>query len=163
MTDNEIIKALECCTHKGGIINCEPCLVGKKLGYQKCEFNLMLRCRGLINRQKAEIERYLHSIKLLEKDVQTANAEIERLKFRKCLYSGLYSEYDIKQIRDCTQGECFHRESEALVRFEAIKEFAERYRKEIFSITHFNGYVNSDLVLGVFNDLVKEMVGDDNA
>ena len=60
MTDEQIIKALECCIHKGGIINCEPCPVGKEFGYQTCEHILTIQCNGLINRQKAEIERIQH-------------------------------------------------------------------------------------------------------
>ena len=45
------------------------------------------------------------------------------------------------------------------IRAEVIKEIAERYTKEILSTTHFNGYVHSDLVLNVFNNIVKEITG----
>lgn len=41
---------------------------------QMCK-KALVECEGL----RAEIERYLHSIKLLERDVQTAKTENERL------------------------------------------------------------------------------------
>ena len=162
MTDNEIIKALECCAK----LTCSECPYYEKKHIHCRELRKL--ALDLINRQKAEIE---------------------RLKFRKCLYSGLYSEYDIKQIRDCTQGECFHRESEELVRIEAIKEFAKKINPIIdelvdimfdgneskcrISNCHKHSSIPCDSPtcieenkaywkLKIYN-LVKEMVGDDNA
>ena len=77
LTDNEIIKALECC--------CDDC--GKSCEGKHCP--MIAECQtdinaleksalALINRQKAEIERYLHSIKLLEKAVAQAKSEAYR-------------------------------------------------------------------------------------
>ncbi len=90
----------------------------------------------LINRQNAEIER-------LEKKANTPFAKFT------------FDENKLKEIvADAIGNIEFNLNS---VKSEAIKEFAERYRKEIFSITHFNGYVNANLVLSVFNDILKEM------
>ena len=127
MTDNEIIKALECCTHKGGIINCEPCLIGKQLGYQMCEKNLMLQCRGLINRQKAEIEELRNIVKT---DLLTAKEDFKL------------------SISDITK-----------IRAEAIKEFAERLTDKAPNITEERFHILRNEI----DNLVKEMVGDDNA
>lgn len=73
MTDNEIIKALECCSHRNEDLPCEGCPAYSIA--QMCTEDLMSDALDLINRQKAEIERYLHSIKLLENDVATAKSE----------------------------------------------------------------------------------------
>ena len=82
MTDNEIIKALECCSHRGK--GCDDCPVNYKTA-EFCFEDVMSDALDLINSQKAEIERYLHSIKMLENDMQTAKSEAikefaERLK-----------------------------------------------------------------------------------
>ena len=54
MTDNEIIKALECCILYKQICseNCPLCDV------KSCKENLRKHCLDLINRQKAEIEQW---------------------------------------------------------------------------------------------------------
>lgn len=71
MTDNEIINLLDCCKH-----NHSPATY---------TYSAIQKAIDLINRQKSEIERYLHSIKLLENDVAIAKSEAikefaERLK-----------------------------------------------------------------------------------
>lgn len=85
LTDNEIIKALECCISddKGIHEACRNCpLQGKNVD---CPEYIRASALDLINRQKAEIERYKGVIKLLENDVKTAKDEaikdcIRRLK-----------------------------------------------------------------------------------
>ena len=74
---------MECCSHRGKK-DCDNCPVNYKTA-ELCFEDVMSDAFDLINRQKAEIERYLHSIKMLENDVQTAKAETikefaERLK-----------------------------------------------------------------------------------
>lgn len=94
LTGAETKKALECCTKFHHDCSKCPSYIGKgTVGcvdrVKKGAFYLINRYearitelegkvviqRGLIDRQKAEIERYLHSIKLLEKDVAEAKAE----------------------------------------------------------------------------------------
>ena len=66
MTDNEIIKALECCA-KSGCKNCpENC------GSAMCLKNLVIDSLDLINRQKAENE-------ILEKELMKCKLEKEML------------------------------------------------------------------------------------
>lgn len=59
MTDNEILKALECCSI--GTFACGkgcPCYsVKSNLKVSSCRFELMCELSDLVNRQKAEIER----------------------------------------------------------------------------------------------------------
>lgn len=74
MTDNEIIVPLKCLVMNES--DCRHCKLKDK--NDKCQKFLYSDVLGLIdenNRQKAEIERYLHSIKLLEKDVAEAKTE----------------------------------------------------------------------------------------
>ena len=72
MTDNDIIKALECCEGVGGISYCNNCPM---YDVDNCVHILSRESLDLINRQKAEIERYKGVIKILENDVKTARAE----------------------------------------------------------------------------------------
>lgn len=60
MTDNEIIKALECCSHRIGNLQCEHCPAYSIA--QMCIEDLMSDALDLINRQKAEIERLEQNI-----------------------------------------------------------------------------------------------------
>lgn len=88
MTDNEIIKALECCKTENGN-DCENCPyqnVGYKPGSGGCCNVLMGDALDLINRQKAELELKTMDINSLasERDalqemVEEQKAEIERL------------------------------------------------------------------------------------
>lgn len=71
MTDNEIIKALECCGSEKGNL-CTQCPKFKKLGYDCNENDFFNDALDLINRQKAEIER-------LEKDLIKCKLEKEML------------------------------------------------------------------------------------
>ena len=133
MTDNEIIKFMQCVV--GNDANCSECEYQKVLPFPSCRMMCAKNALDLINRQKAEIERLEKEIKDKER---AYNDEFCSRKEWQTKCRELLKE---KQI----------------IKAEAIKDFAERYRKEIFSITHFNGYVNANLVLSVFNDLVKEM------
>ena len=65
MTDNEIIKALECCV-KG--LECKNCPANPHKGnYGYCTSLLLKAALDLINRQKAEIERLEKDSKRLKK------------------------------------------------------------------------------------------------
>ena len=84
MNDNDIKKALECCGFDEDM--CLDCPVQRDC--EKDTEAMIYRAKAildLINRQQAEIERYKGVIKLLEKDVRTAESEAvkefaERLK-----------------------------------------------------------------------------------
>ena len=56
MTDNEIIKALECCTYSLGVM-CKKCPSKTTLQGLGCRNKLSIAALDLINRQQAEIER----------------------------------------------------------------------------------------------------------
>ena len=131
MTDADIIKALECCTN----ICSESCPNFHNGIYveSQCTSVLMCEALSLINRQKAEIERFereskskLDKWKLLD----------DRTKKR---YAELYEE------------------AKDVVRAEAIKEFAERLKEELANNL---GCPITDTPRIIIDSLVKEMVGE---
>lgn len=80
MTDNEIIKALECC---GNIVDstCKECAYHETYN-ASCVVRLMRNALDLINRQKAEIEKYKSGmianaevVKTLINELKTAKSE----------------------------------------------------------------------------------------
>ena len=100
MTDNEIIKAFECCCLYD-VMFCDKCPNKDTCG----EIDVGESILDLINRLKAENKKNENIIRLADKTIETQNAEIERLK---------------KQLDDkCDR--CIARD-----KFEARKEFAER-------------------------------------
>ena len=75
MTDNEIIKALECCNGwHGRCLNCPLNREGTN-----CKEKLNSYALDLINRQKAEIEELRKRISYLEKSIDCSRKEYNRL------------------------------------------------------------------------------------
>lgn len=75
---------------------CEDCPA-----YNLCNNDIFGMCQtilDLINRQQAEIERYKHSIKLLEDDVATAKSETIT-KFAERLKDIVFSKYEFTDVR----------------------------------------------------------------
>ncbi len=129
MTDNEIINALECCGIK---TSCENCPYHDT---SLCQDAICKDALALINRQKAEIERY-------EKE----NNE----KFNKWM---LLDERTKERYAE------LYEEAKGVVRAEAIKEFAEKLKDMAFMPL---GTLCAEMVVTerCINNLVKEMVGD---
>ncbi len=111
-TDEEVIKALECCVIGiGAVCQCRECpLYYKTETYSQCKRMLVDGICDLINRQKAEIE---------EQDRAIINA--------------------------------LHRMRQ--IRAEAIKEFAEKLKKELTT----GAAAMRVSTLDIINDLVKEL------
>ena len=107
MTDNEIIKALECCTKTEFISDCAKC----EMFAFDCKDILIENAIDLINRQKAEVERLEDKIFVLENDLEKAENLIDALG----------NDIDIKlnYIYDLE-------EKIETVESEAIKEFCEK-------------------------------------
>lgn len=135
MTDNEIIKFLECCP-KEDCVNCPASKFGG------CIDIAIEEALALISRQKGEIERLEELVYQAENE--TANVrdlykeEVDR--FKKHIVFEIESAYD--------RG-----------RKAAIKEFAERAKeKSEYFWEEKDSFVSEDDI----DNLVKEMVGDDN-
>ena len=131
MTDEQIIKALECCATDDGD-DCFQCPYGN-IVYKPGNGGCVNRCRkdalDLINRQKEEIERLKKKNKILIKNADTA------------FQDGLDENRDL-----------FKKEVEPEIRAEAIKEFAEKLKKRFYLSA-------GRCVVDVYhiNNLVKEM------
>ena len=118
MTDNEIIKALECCAEPVGI-NCVKCPFEKNC----LEINMCEMALELINRQKAENSNLTSDLTSLQNDLTSAKAEIKRFK---------NAFEQIKWERDLFEEQC------KTAKAEAIKEFAEDVYGEIDDAIHSN-------------------------
>ena len=172
MTDEQIIKALECCiAHE----NCE------EVSCEFCPYERVLNCTGvmmqnaidLINRQKAEIEE-LRSDKIIaerrEKDarelfvdctrqLEEAKAEIERLK------RGVTFTFTIEDFKSIEETIISRLDNE--IKSEAIKEFAERLKEgEVYMRIEFpntkNGTEDYIVLSDDIDDLIKEMTEEKN-
>ena len=135
MTDNEIIKALECCTKTEFISDCAKC----EMFAFDCKDILIENALDLINRQKAEVERLEDKIFVLENDLEKAEN----------LSDALENDVDIKlnYIYDLE-------EKLKKAKSEAIKEFAERLKEKLQWDVEFDNKLvfESDI-----DNLVKEM------
>lgn len=83
MTDNDIIKALECCSKSGWLNDCDGCPCydeTEDIQTSECQERLMKNALDLINRQKAEVERLERNFRAAKVDAKLKKQEIERLK-----------------------------------------------------------------------------------
>ena len=170
MTDNEIIKALKCCqTNK-----CDECPIYKEChATEKGRVNVVLDLINCLNEKDKKNEGI---IELADKTIKAQSAEIERLKSEIVVRDRIIDERGKEIIRHDNAIRSLHKQLDYL-KSEAIKEFAERLKERVKSAwaKHFCVFPppqNSDisqkyLKLEDFdkhiNNLVKEMVGDDNA
>ena len=156
--DNEIIKALECCSSQTTEITCGNCPLFN-VGRVDCYRLLANNSLDLINRQKAENDNWEKQFRILdvecsrlEKKTEEQQAEVERLqKGNDELGKAIAGAYELN---------CFLEATRKIVRVEAIKEFAERLKQEInIRPTHSNE--QNKYVCFLINNLIKEMVGEE--
>ena len=160
MTDNEIIKALECCMDKS-IMSCQECPI--RMECHNYETDIKKEALDLINRQKAEIEflkNELSNIEFLNKELEIdkkdLKAEIERLEKENQL---LLDNHPANTHRNCViiyNGIIYTKTLYDYAKFltdvsnEAVKEFA----LELKRIPRMWVYKNE------IDNLLKEMVGE---
>lgn len=137
MTDEQIIKALECCVKTEFISDCAKC----EMFAFDCKDILIENALDLINRQKAEKER-------LEDENYTLKNKIE---IRDNLIEQLGSDIDIKYNTIYTM-----REKLKNSKSEAIKEFAERVKKHSF-VDNLSLDGKETVYVDDIDNLVKEM------
>ncbi len=152
MTDNEIIKALECCKMPVGSGSCNNCPLKdirnkRRIGDKSCTTISLEDALDLINRQKAEIEDLY----------KTLDYEIIELRAMRELANGLKAEVEFLKQDAMTPlvtkiGEAVERDEK--IKAEAIKEFVERLCED---------RVSNDPVVIAAKCLAKEMVGDNDA
>ena len=154
LTDNEIIKALECCyTTENPWEN--PCKNCPLCDVEECNDVLMAEyVKDLINRlqaQNKDLAETVHNL-TLEKDalfdkLEELKAEVEKLnaliKTKNKLIKGLDQSISYAYDR-------------------AIEEFAERLKEKSFQSFGNYGITRDVVEVCDIDNLVKEMVGDDN-
>ena len=130
LTDNEIIKALECCcgTAHDSCRDCPYDDIG-------CEDKLEKDALDLINRQKAEIERLQ---KQLKEGIDLSDSVVKIFK---------------AEVIKGFANKAIERVEKARKKYQMLcKEQGEQMEEHMH--IHFNG------MIGIINDLVKEMVGE---
>ena len=142
MTDNEIIKALECCRND----ECSQCPLQDGVCSEK---DVIKDALDLINRQKAEIERLNKRVDgqkkaMFEQQSYTAELQAENKKLsHKC-----------DDCAGCTQWKC----DCSNIKSKAIKEFVKKFENEIKDVQFTLGQT-WELQCALKN-VVKEMVGE---
>lgn len=154
MTDNEIKKALECCTTNGA--SCKDCPAFVKVDRSNCK-KYFRGALDLINRLEAEIDdlkrddlpRCKDALRranengiALEKENQELKAEIEELNKN----YGTAIEYFSNSIRNS--------------RAETVKEFAEKAKEELDEWIGADNSITYSRIGRVLDNLAKEMVGE---
>lgn len=155
MTDNEIIRALECCQ---GNADCANCPYYENNHYQ-CGNNFNKDVLDLINRQKAEIEALQKDKKQLESDIIIANNNYEHIK---SIWENDYQKLSqvIAKWKDKYKRLVIQEED---IKAEAVKEFAERLKEYVEPYDVTTGYkiiIVNAVEEETIDNLVKEMVGE---
>ena len=140
MTDNEIIKALECCICSTSRNDCEDlnCPACKEIGCYFMNRSTEYYPESLIQ----EIGKSVLDL------INRQKAEIERLKNQKCLYA-----FD-GEFKDCIKAGCFYRKKEDEGKSEAIIDFAEKLKEKLKWDTEFENMLVFEIDI---DNLVKEM------
>lgn len=143
LTDEEIIKVLECCAYNDG---CERCQYSKQCDGAEHLINTL----DLINRQKAENE-------MLKKKISDKkHALFEQQEYTAELQQTLETKCD-----DCDNIRLSRPEYWKAIKAakaEAYKEFAERLKEKIWDVDCRVGYVQV-VDMGDIDETLKEMVG----
>ena len=133
MTDNDIIKALECCSKAKLNDDC------RKL---KCPFfDAAIDMCGVLNSEQVLIANALDLINRLI-------AEIKKLTSGKCVYLS-----DDETTEYCVEGPCPNYKTVAQIKAEAITEFAERLDLRVEGIP----WCECKPVQNAIDELAKEM------
>ncbi|MBE6784167.1 MAG: hypothetical protein E7536_09180 [Ruminococcaceae bacterium] len=159
MTDNEIIKAFEYCVkHEDTCEGC-PCVENKT----ECVTNHPKHALDLINRQKEEITKNEKIIEAANNLIDIQKSEIEALIAGQETLQKYIAEKDAEieklnaYISRCESGEEYWVKCLLERPAEAVKEFAERLKKEWNLKTE---YANNIVFADDIDNAVKEMVGD---
>ena len=142
MTDNEILKALECCVTPCTCGDCPMRKKQKSLGNCSggCVELLCVHAHDLICSQRKELDKYRH----IEQTVKDFWSELKKMSAFKNLQEPTLTE--LLEYIDQTNSE-------------AIKEFAERLKDDVCNICPDRVF-EYDEVESTIDNLVKEMVGD---
>ena len=145
MTDNEIIKALECCqTNK-----CDECPVYKEChATEKGRVNVVL---DLINRQKAEIAELQLKINVLESDLRLKTYDYEHLLMKCKEIQAISSSRKDRLMQTVINLQT--------AKSEAVKEFAKEFVADLsHMLTYDKDYIKAK-IFHLVEMKAKEMKG----
>ena len=151
MSDEEIIKALECCIEDSNdFYNTKICDKCPLVEGTKCTDHLREHSLDLIARQQAEIDRLKNMNQAKLDTIHDLQAEIEKLKNEIQITKDAYTMLQTKN---------------EIIESEAVKEFAEKLKNKIKTECNPYGkptfdYDTSLAIMRYIDNLVKEMVGE---
>ena len=150
MTDNEIIKALECCSIDNHIGVCKECPFADVC--DEDDQALQKHALDLINRQRAEIERLEKENTVFGEIIKKQDDEIYALRKDLLKRENLEESFSksVKQFDKRLE------KTVKLERAEAIKEFAEKLKHFIIP-QKADGYTREIVLKSDIDNLVKEM------
>ena len=173
MTDNEVIKALECCIETSGVNcgerpYCDNCVTDENTSL------MMTNALDLINRLQAKLDEAEDTIQFADKELKKANTEIERLKSDVSVSRDAYMsmkdryEYEKEKIEKAKQKCIGIAKSLETAKAEAYKECIEKVEERIAvkllknkSNEYAEGFSDAlDGVNGELDNLLNELVGD---
>lgn len=175
-TDEEIIKALECCVK---VRNCGEC-PAKDEPVSECLIAVCEKAAGIIKCQKAEIENAKAKIKICDEVIERQEAEIENLKSelsntrRKALleasskfagHSNYHGDTILSKLICMAEGQEVDIAiplDMSEIKAEAYKEFAERL-KEYMDIGHLSPpseiCLSELMVAKLIDNFLREIIG----
>jgi phage-related minor tail protein len=161
MTDNDIVKALECCNDLQWCGHCP--LQGKEY----CKDVLSDNTLDLINRQKAEIEAWKHYYNECLTDLKNAHAEIEKLKKGWKADVILTANVKSEAYKEFAEKVCDEITDAIISNDKVIKERVEKHnvnRLEDNFCCMCDGKISAlgGIKYFINNNLLKELVGDEN-
>lgn len=170
MTDEQIIKALDCCHSELGNM-CSICpLFDPDNDY--CEDELHKNALNLINRQKVEIERLNIEFQSMRSAANSykmhyekAQAEIEKLTLEIEEANEADRESEIQVLKESKENAKLFCEAISYIKSEAVKEFVDRLKEKLNNLEY---HENSDRktvtkakLYNVVNWIMREVVPDE--
>lgn len=184
LTDNEIVKALECCTTNGA--TCKECPAFVKVDRSNCK-KYFRGALDLINRLQAEIEKWQGGymtqkqeianleieLKAMRGAANSYKAENERLTKENAILSqnadtafqdGLNEAQDLyaEQVKTEIKAEAYKEFAESAVeRVDNAKQKYQRLCKEQGEEMEEHMHIHFNGITKIINNLLKELVGED--
>lgn len=170
-TDDEIIKAAECCFLEK---RCEGCPLDRGVGDASCIKDLHSAVLDLFNRQKAEIEKLEKLDELAERSIEASTAVINDLRSEVALLNDANT--NLQDLYQAEKSKVLKKQEKLIMAYrklqtaksEAIKEFAENLTQDFknhrlemnlngLKGTHRTDEMTYETIIEYIDNLVKEM------
>ena len=146
MTEEQIVKAWECCFSCRDTDCCDKCPLCD-LDFEVCVETLLKESKDLLSRRNEQIEALISGQETLQKHIAEKDAEVERLQGRNKRLESAF-------VAECDLSACPRKQE---IKNEAIKDALNRAKKRIGD-SHFQNY---GLAIMEIMEVEKEMVGDE--